>query len=79
VGNFQGINHVVFIDQILAEVRYYILRPINLIHSKEELPQQLKESIVVPICNMGDETDCSSYEGMSLGQLHTKFYLAFSS
>jgi sorting nexin-29 len=37
-----------------------------LIWSKEELPHQWKESIVVPIHKKGDKTDCSNYRGISL-------------
>jgi hypothetical protein len=33
---FQGINHAVFIEQILAEVRLYILRSIILLINSEE-------------------------------------------
>jgi hypothetical protein len=32
----------------------------------EELPDQWKESIIIPIHEKGDETDCSNYHGMSL-------------
>jgi hypothetical protein len=31
------------------------------IQNKEELPQQLKESITVPIYKKGDKTDCNNY------------------
>jgi hypothetical protein len=34
--------------------------------NKEELPQQWKESIVVPIHKKGDNTDCNNYRGISL-------------
>jgi hypothetical protein len=34
---------------------------INSIWNKEELPEQWKESIIVPIYNMGYKTDCSNY------------------
>jgi hypothetical protein len=37
-----------------------------LIWNKEELPHQLKESIVVPIHKKGDKTECSNYWGMLL-------------
>jgi hypothetical protein len=36
------------------------------IWNKEELPQQWKESIVVPIYKKGDKTDCNNYRGISL-------------
>jgi hypothetical protein len=36
-----------------------------LIWNKEELPHQLKESIV-PIHKKGDKTNCSNYRGISL-------------
>jgi hypothetical protein len=38
----------------------------NCIWNKEELPEQWKESIIVPIYKKGDETDCSNYQGISL-------------
>jgi hypothetical protein len=34
------------------------------IWNKEELPQQWKESIIVPIHKRGDKTDCNTYRGI---------------
>jgi len=39
---------------------------INSVRNKKKLPQQWKESVVVPIHKKGDKTDCSNYRGMSL-------------
>jgi hypothetical protein len=39
---------------------------INSIRSKEELPDQWKESIIVLIYKNGDETDCSDCRGISV-------------
>jgi hypothetical protein len=39
---------------------------INYIWNKEELPDQWKESIIVPIHKKGDKTDCNNYCGISL-------------
>jgi hypothetical protein len=39
---------------------------INYIWNKEELPDQWKESIIVPIHEKGDKTDCNNYHGISL-------------
>jgi hypothetical protein len=39
---------------------------IKLIWNKEELPHQWKESIVIPIHEKGDKTECSNYQGISL-------------
>jgi sorting nexin-29 len=43
-----------------------IHRLICSIWNKEELPQQWKESIIVPIHKMGDKTACNNYRGISL-------------
>jgi hypothetical protein len=62
------------IDQIPAElikaggraIHSEIHKLINSIWNKEELPEQWKESIIVPIYKKGDKTDCSNYRGLSL-------------
>jgi hypothetical protein len=33
--------------------------------NKEELPDQLKESIIVPVHKKSDKTDCNNYHGMT--------------
>jgi hypothetical protein len=39
---------------------------INSVWSKEELPDQWKESIIVPAHKKGKKTDCSNYHGILL-------------
>jgi hypothetical protein len=34
--------------------------------NKEELPQQWKESVIIPIYKKGDKTGCNNYRGISL-------------
>jgi hypothetical protein len=36
------------------------------IWNKEELPQQWKESVIVPIHKKNNKTDCNNYQGISL-------------
>jgi hypothetical protein len=56
-------------DNILAELNKAggetlyseIHRLICCIWNKEELPQQWKESIIVPVYKKGDKTDCNNY------------------
>jgi hypothetical protein len=43
-----------------------IHRLICSIWNKEKLPQQWKESVIVPIHKKGDKTDCNNYPGISL-------------
>jgi hypothetical protein len=43
-----------------------IHRLINSVWNKEELPDQWKESIIVPVHKKGDKTDCSNHRGISL-------------
>jgi hypothetical protein len=61
-------------DQIPAELikaggeilHSEIHRPICSMWNKEELPQQWKESIIIPIYKKGDKNDCNNYRGISL-------------
>jgi len=61
-------------DQIQAELIKAVGRTIgpevhkliNSIWNKEELPEEWKESIVVPIYKKGNNTDCSNHRGISL-------------
>jgi hypothetical protein len=43
-----------------------IYKLINSVWNKEELPDQWKESIIVPIHKRGDKTDCNNYRVISL-------------
>jgi hypothetical protein len=60
-------------DQILAELIKAggemcseISKLICSIWNKEELPQQWKESVVIPTHKKGDKIDCNNYQGISL-------------
>jgi len=69
------------IDQIPAELikvggratRSEINKLIISIWNKEELPEELKESIIVPVYKKGDKTDCG-IGVYDYCQLRTKFY-----
>jgi hypothetical protein len=73
------------IDQISEElinagsrkIRPDIHKLINSIWNKEELPDEWKELILIPIYKKGDETNCINYRGILLCQLCTKFYPKF--
>jgi hypothetical protein len=61
-------------DQIPAEliqagcetVRSEIHKLINSVWNKEELPDQCKQSRIIPIYKMGNKTGCGNYRGVSL-------------
>jgi hypothetical protein len=38
----------------------------NSVWNKEELPDPLKESVIVPVQKKSDKTDCNNYHGISL-------------
>jgi sorting nexin-29 len=47
---------------------------INSVWNKEELSQQWKDTVIVPIDEKGDKIDCSNYRELSLLQTtHTVF------
>jgi hypothetical protein len=57
---------------------------INSIWNKEELPDQWKESVIVPVHKRGDKTDCNTYCGVSLLSIvclqykgHRVFFVSF--
>jgi hypothetical protein len=56
--------------QILAELIQSITdcdsQFINSVWNKEELPDQWKESIIVPVHKKGDKIGCNNYRGISL-------------
>jgi len=43
-----------------------IQKLINSIWNKEELPEEWKVSIIVPIYKKGDKTECNNYRGIAL-------------
>jgi hypothetical protein len=45
-------------------LRCKIHKLINSIWNKEELPDQCKEYIIVPVHKKGDKTDCRNYSGI---------------
>ena len=62
------------IKAVSRTIRYEIRKLFIYIWNKEELPEEWKESIIVPIYKRGDKTECSTYRGISLCQLRTKFF-----
>jgi hypothetical protein len=51
---------------------FEIHKLIHSVRNKEELPQQWKESIIVPIYENSDKTDYSNYRGISLQPMRYK-------
>jgi hypothetical protein len=53
------------IKAVGRKIRFEIHKLINSIWSKEELPEEWRESIIFPIFKKGDKTDYSDYRGIS--------------
>jgi hypothetical protein len=51
----------------------------NSIWNKEQFSEECKESDIVPMYNMGDKTDCSNYQGISLLSTSYRIYPIFFS
>ena len=49
-----------------STIPYGIHKLVIATRNKDELPEEWKESITVPICKKGDKTNCSNYWGISL-------------
>jgi hypothetical protein len=49
--------------ETLVSVIYKLM---NSVWNKQELPDQWKESIIVPVHKMGDKTGCNNYRGKSV-------------
>jgi hypothetical protein len=50
---------------------------VNSVWNKEELPDQWKESIIVPVHKKGDKTDCNNYRGISLLSTSYKIFIKY--
>jgi hypothetical protein len=61
------------------KLRSKIHELINFTWSMEDLPDQWKESIIVPVHKKGDKTDCSNYRGISLLTISYKMLTIFFS
>jgi hypothetical protein len=74
-------------DQIPAELiqgggeilLYAIHKLVNSVWNKEQLSDQWKRSIIVPVHKKGNKTYCNNYHGISLLLTHTTFYRISSS
>jgi sorting nexin-29 len=72
-------------DQILAELIQAeceillsaIHKLINSVWNNEELPDQWKESSIVPVHKKGDKTDCNNYRGISLLSTSYKIFIEY--
>ena len=56
-----------------------ILKLINSVWNKKDLPEQQKVTVIVPIDTKGDKTDCSNYQGMPLLSTTFRIYPTFFS
>jgi hypothetical protein len=69
-------NEQILAEQIQAGGKILLCANPELINSvlNKELPDQWKESIIVPVHKRGGKTDCINYRGILLLSMHTTFY-----
>jgi hypothetical protein len=53
-------------ETLWSEIHNLVNSFINSIWNKKNLPNQWKESIILPIHKKGDKTNCSNHHGISL-------------
>ena len=70
-----GIDHIPaeLIKARSRTIRSVIHKLIISIWNKEELPENWKKSVIVPIYKRGDKTDCNNYRGILLLSATYKF------
>jgi hypothetical protein len=62
-----SIQNLVELIQAGGEKLVFVIHKlINSIWNKEDLPDQWKESVIVPIHKKGDRTECNNYRGIPL-------------
>jgi hypothetical protein len=71
--NMKDINYRYWSNFDITEGKSVLWEPLilNSIQNEEEMPQQWKESIIVPLYKKGDKLDCINYHWVSL--LSTKY------
>jgi hypothetical protein len=71
--NTQASGNIFILDTGGRTIRCAIHKIIISIWNKEELPEEWKVSITVPIYKKEDKTDCHNYRGISLLQTTYEF------
>jgi hypothetical protein len=56
------------------KIRYEVHKLIISVRNKEELPEEWKESVILPIYKKGDTAECGDCTGISLCHLYTKLF-----
>ena len=58
-----------------SEVRNKLLKIMNMIFEKVEIPNDFRKTLIKSLCNKGDKSECRNYRGISLVSVGIKLLM----
>ena len=64
-----------FLKYSCSEVRNKLLKSMNMIFEREEVPNDFRKTLTKPLYKEGDKSECRSYRGISLVSVGSKLLI----